>query len=204
MSADTIDDKDVGKFATGFERYAFAKEFVLGSESWQKAEEKVKIYLANRKALSDVPSLYFEAGVTFWREYQFLFLCQFVEFKLTELIERVRVAGKLKPEFVEKLKKHRKADPRRVKDARRIISPASLLEDIGFTFGGLINIIENQTLPFNEKDSLLKELNIFNKNRVKFIHLSFGGRDGAGTDIAAALQFGKLLLARLEAFKVWS
>lgn len=204
MSTDTIDDNDLKKFAIGFERYAFAQKFVLESESWQQAEEKVKKYLTDRKALSEEASSYFEAGVTFWREYQFLFLCQIVEFKLTELIERVRFTGKLKPEFLEGLKKRPKADPERAKDVRRLISPASLLEDFGFTFGGLVNIIENETLPFNEKDSLLKELNAFNKSRVKFIHLSFGGRKSAGTDISDALQSGKLLLKRLDSFKVLS
>jgi hypothetical protein len=202
MSNDDFDDKTVKKFAIGFQRYAFGPEFVLESDTWPEAEEKIEKFLAAWKAHGDKPSPYYEANKTLWQEYQFLFLCQIVEFKLTELIERLRVAGTLKPEFLSTLQKKPKADPERAKDDRRIVSPASLLGDLGYTLGGLIKMIEDETIDFEHKDSLLAELKQFNEDRVKFIHLSFGGKESAGTDIADALQSGKGLLKRLEHFKV--
>ncbi|MGA6971572.1 MAG: hypothetical protein WBY93_08080 [Candidatus Binatus sp.] len=202
MGSKKLDDDAVLKFARGFERYAFGPKFVLESDSWLEAEQKVNDFLKRRNARSEEPSPYFEAGKTFWREYQFLFLCQTIEFKLTEVIEHLRVAGKLKAEFLATLRQNPKVDPERAKSDRRLVSPASLLEDFGYGLGGLVQIIEKEALPFEGKDSLLAELKALNKDRVKFIHHSFGGRDSAGTDIARAFQAGKLLLKRLEGFKV--
>src|SRR5208282_1459414 len=202
MNTDTIDDNDLVKYAVGFERYAFGPRFVLESESWQEAEEKIKKYLAARKAHGDETSRsYYEVGRTLWREYQFLFLCQIVEFKLAELIDRLRGAGKLKVEFVTKLQGDPKADPERAKNVSRLTSPASLLEDFGYGLGRLVAIIEGETLTFDQRDEMLEELKAFNKDRVRFIHHSFGGKETAGTDIADALRSGKLLLKRLEALR---
>ncbi|HEY6421476.1 MAG TPA: hypothetical protein VIX59_20965 [Candidatus Binataceae bacterium] len=62
-----------------------------------------------------------------------------------------------------------------------------------------MRIIESSTLSFDQRESVLRDLKAFNKDRVKFIHHSFGGKENAGTDIGDALQSGKLLLKRLEA-----
>jgi hypothetical protein len=201
MNTDTIDDNDLVKRAVGFGRYAFGPRFVLESESWQEAEDKIKNFLADSKARGDEASLYYEVGRTLWREYQFLFLCQIVEFKLAELINRLRGAGKLKVEFVTALQADPKADPERAKEVSRLTSPTSLLEDFGYGLGRLVAIIDGESVPFDQRDEMLEELKAFNKDRVKFIHHSFGGKETAGTDIADALRSGKLLLKRLEALR---
>jgi hypothetical protein len=199
VNDDTPVDKALLKFAIGFERYAFGAGFVLESESWKEAEAKIKDYLAARKTHGGEASLYFEPDKTLWREYQFLFLCQLVEFKLAELIDRLRRAGNLKTEFITKLQESPKANRERARKVSRLTSPASLLEDFGYGLGQLTAIIRDETLPFDQRDCLLEELNEFNKDRVKFIHHSFGGKETAGTDIVDALRSGKFLLKRLEA-----
>lgn len=198
MKNNTNEDNDLVKFAVAFERYVFGQRFVLESESWQDAEEKIKDFLAARKARDGV-ALYYEVDRTLWREYQFLFLCQIIEFTLAELIGRLHGAGSLKAEFIAELQNHSKADPERAREVSRLTSPAALLEDFGFGLGRLVKIVEDKTLPFEQRDSVLEELKSFNRDRVKFIHHSFGGKENAGTEIADALRSGKLLLKRLEA-----
>ncbi|HEY6421475.1 MAG TPA: hypothetical protein VIX59_20960 [Candidatus Binataceae bacterium] len=115
MKTDTTENNDLAKFAIGFERYALGQQFVLESESWQEAEDKIKRLLAARKARDEI-SLYFEADRTLWREYQFLFLCQIIEFKLAEFIDHLRGGEKLKAEFIAELQNNAKADPERARE----------------------------------------------------------------------------------------
>jgi hypothetical protein len=186
--------------AHGFQRYSFGREFVLESESWREAEEKIDRFLQRRKESSpgDI-SYYSDGGLVLWREYQLLFMCQFLEFRVAELIGHLHRLGYLKDEYVSTLSCSSKANAERVKDLHRLTSPASLLVDFGFNLGSLLNILENHTLPFGRKDELVTALQTFNSGRVAFIHHSFNSEKKSGTTttrqlVAETLQRGKLVL----------
>ncbi len=187
--------------AHGFERYAFGPDFVLESESWQEAAEKIDSFLRRRtKRSSEAVSYYSEGEFVLWREYQLLFMCQYLEFRITELIGHLHRSGQLQDEFVLSLTRHPKASPERSKDPQRLTSPASLLVDLGYNLGGLLSILEKQTLPFDRKSELLGALSTFNTGRNDFIHRSFssGKKSRAATTaglIGETLRCGKLVLA---------
>ncbi len=188
----------------GFERYFLGKEIILDSESWQSAQTKIREIFERRRSWgSDVVIYYDEAGTILWQEYQFLFLCQFLEFRLTEFLSKLARCGKIKGTFLERLRKSPKADAKRAENIPRLLSPASLLVDLGYTLGGLITILSRNTLGFEGKSELLDQLETFNRSRVSFIHLSFNGHNRVGDKrieevIHNGLQVGAQILNFLD------
>lgn len=121
--------------AHGFERYAFGPNFVLESSSWNEADQKIAEFLRRRAERSPeaAESYYSAGGEGLWREYQLLFMCQLVEFKVTEVISQLCERELLKADYIATLRSSPRADPERARDARRIVSPASLLVDFGLS-----------------------------------------------------------------------
>ncbi len=187
--------------AYGFERYTFGPDFVLGVSSWEVAARKVENFLRRRRELSPDTTSYYGAGINvLWREYQLLFMIQFLEFRLAELISDLATAEQVKAEYIERLRKSEKADAERVKKPRRLMSPASLLVDFGFTLGGLVNIIRNETLDFERKSDLIAAVNDFVLGRNDFIHRSFSGKRNASASapsqaVAETLALGNRVLS---------
>jgi len=81
MKRDVITVKEPGRYPIsadavhGFQRYSFGQEFVLESESWREAEEKIDRFLRRRKksSLGGI-SYYSDGGLMLWREYQMLYM----------------------------------------------------------------------------------------------------------------------------------
>lgn len=91
------DEHNPGAAVYGFQRYSFGPGFVLESNSWQEAEEKINGFLDRRQKNSPgAASYYSEGGIILWREYQLLFMCQFVEFRVAELLSHLKRNGHLK------------------------------------------------------------------------------------------------------------
>ena len=189
---------------SGFERYAFGKDFILESDSWAQARVKIKHFLAGRREIgAHVASYYDDADAILWREYQFLFLCQLLEFRLAEFLSHLTMQGKITDSFLRKLQKSPKADSERKTRIARLMSPASLLVDFGCTLGGLIAVLCKESLDFVDRAKLLKELTGFNRNRVSFIHHSFNTKNKAGGAglreiLDLGLQRGIEILALLD------
>lgn len=160
-------------WAYSFDRYRNAK-YILDSESWKDAQDKINKSNNIDKIEKNDEFFYYDSnGTILWNEYKFLFLCQFLEFRTAELISSLQGKRKIKPEFILKCKKNKKADLDRAKKDTRIMSPASLISDLGYTLGNLIDILDNKTEDFNNKVKILEKLNKFNSYRVSFIHHSF-------------------------------
>jgi hypothetical protein len=68
-------------------------------------------------------------------------------------------------ESILELQRHHKANQEQAKKSHRVTSPASLLVDFGYTFGRLIEILDEQARTFLGKDKLLGELKSFNRDR---------------------------------------
>jgi hypothetical protein len=177
------DANEALNWAQAFERYINA-ENILGSTSWKEARDKIDRILDARTKRGDGNILYYDiADNTLWNEYKFMFLCQLVEFKTAELFYRLEKDGKIKPEAISELRTHKKADPDRsaAEDNGHILSPASLISDIGDTLGNLINRLNQSSCDFENKDKLLSLLNEFNKYRVSFTHHSFSTKKKTGS-----------------------
>ena len=189
---------------SGFERYAFGKEFILESESWTEAQAKIGDFLARRKETGvEVASYYDEAGAILWREYQFLFVCQLLEFRLAEFLSHLTTQEKIADIFLKSLQKSPKADPKRAKKVARLMSRASLLVDFGCTLGSLIDVLAKETLEFENKAELIEKLRDFNRNRISFIHHSFNTKNKAKTaglreTLDLGLQKGVEILALFD------
>jgi hypothetical protein len=189
---------------SGFERYAFGKDFILESDSWIQAQAKIRHVLAGRKEIGVEVAFYYDGdGAILWREYQFLFLCQLLEFRLAEFLSHLATQGKIVGAFLKRLQKSQKADPKRAKKVTRLMSPASLLVDFGYALGSLIVILSKQSLDFANKANLIEQLEAFNRNRISFIHHSFNTKNKAKTvgvreTLDLGLQKGVELLALLD------
>ena len=179
--------------AQGSERYIFA-DHILDSQSWQEAENKIQERLNKRKDRGDDNVLYYGlTSNTLWDEYKFLFLCQFIEYRIAELLSKLEGEEKVKPEFISTLKEHKRADYKRAKESRRIMSPASLVSDLGFTLGQLVKIVKDQTFDFDGKIDLLSKLEDFNKYRVSFMHHSFSTKKKVGeTSLSSVILYGTM------------
>ncbi len=174
--------KDALNWAQGFERYTNSK-YILDSSSWEEAQNKIDNILNVEKARGNHTVLYYEVeDNTLWNEYRFLFLCQFLEFKTAEFFSKLEGEGKVKQEFILKLKKDKKANTERASSAdnKRILSPASLISDLGFNLGDLVVELERSTSNFGNKEKLLNCLKKFNVHRISFTHHSFNTKKKAG------------------------
>jgi hypothetical protein len=188
-------------FVHSHQRYAAAFD-ILESKSFCEALGKIN-YNARSVVSSKKYKVYYYDENTLWDEYRFLFLCQFLEFKLAEIFTSRKVI--VKKEFILKLKANKKANPDRVASENndRILSPASLLFDFGYNLGGLIEILRNNTDNFVTKQKLLEKLTEFNKFRVSFTHHSFTtdkklGRVSLGSVIAGGIKSGIKALKMLN------
>ena len=160
-------------WAQSSERYRTAG-LILDSKSFEEAQSKIDQNLVKRKERGDNNLIYYEiADHALWNEYQFFFLCQFLEFKTAELFSKPEL--KTKPAFILQLKEEKKANSDRVSavGGKRILSPASLISDLGFNLGDLIVALEKETDNFNGKEGLISKLKDFNRYRVSFVHHSF-------------------------------
>jgi len=174
--------KDTLNWAQASERYNNAN-YIFNSKSQKEAQEKIDCMLRKRKERGDYNVLYYEIGKEIlWNEYQFLFMCQFLEFKTAELFYKLDKKGKVKEDFISSLKIKPKANIERAnsKGGERILSPASLLYDFRCNFGCLIELLDNKTFDFSNKNELLKKLRKFNQFRIGFTHHSFNSNKGAG------------------------
>jgi hypothetical protein len=182
----------------GLQRYMFGLDIVLESTSWRGAEEKIDHFFEYEWSGPRSLSYYSEGSLVLWREYQLLFMCQFLEFRAAELIGHLYGIGCLKDQLLTKLSGKRKAKPERVKHPRRLVSPASLLVDLGVPLEGLIKIVEEDTLPFDRKDDIVTALLTFKSGRNDFIHHSFNREKKltttSGDLVAETLQCGKRVL----------
>jgi hypothetical protein len=173
------DRKATISWAQAIERYFEIEKIILYSNSWKEAEEEIeKIRTNNKKRGYEM--IYYGDNSILWKEYQFLLFCQLIEYKLAELMTLLYKRGLIKLEFIEKLKKNKKIDKQKISSDIRIISADSLIADLGYTLGELIEIINNNCKDFILKDTFIHNLNDFNKHRISFIHHSFTTDKKAG------------------------
>ena len=167
--------KELAGGAQGFERYAFGPRFILKSSSWRDAAEKIAAFLVRRESYDSdaVESYYSEGADVLWREYQLLFMCQLLEFRLASFIGDLHRRKRLRKKYVAGLMKHRRANAERAKKPERLVSPRSLLVDIGLPLGELVKVVREQTLRFHKRAELLRKLDRFTNFRNAFIHHSF-------------------------------
>ncbi len=169
-------EKELTNWIDGVERYLSGEDIILQSSSWEDAKEMARKHIEKRKAgpLLNNDFFYFDSnGEIMWQEYQFLFLCQYIEFKLAEYIFTLFKKNKVNPEYLEELKKNKKINTERALSPERMLSPASLIIDLGYSLGGLIEIIKEKTIDFDTKQDILIELDKFNSDRISFVHHAF-------------------------------
>jgi hypothetical protein len=186
--------------AAGFERYYYGRKVVLESESFEDANKKIKNLIDSRGGTGQRRRFYYsEGGSLLWSEYQFLFLCQLIEFKTAEAISVLAKVQLVSPELVEHLKQGKRANPERSKSPQRLVSPASLLGDFQFNLGKLAKIIDSDVRPFQGKKRLLSRLKAFNRERNTFIHRSFNNSPKSPSEcITHGLFIGKRLLQLID------
>lgn len=173
-------DKSSINLGQSSERYTFS-DYILSSESWNEAQGKINNIIKSRKERGNNTILYYDIDDnTLWIEYKFIFLCQFIEFRTAELFCNLNEKKKVNKDFISKLKSKSRANKERRNSDNRILSPASLISDLGFNFGDLIDILNKETDEFDNKNIILKKLKKFNGYRISFVHNSFNTKKKIG------------------------
>jgi len=185
--------------AGGFTRYVFGKEIILDSSSWEKAQNNIK--KEQKKYFTSNNKNYFYKNNSLWKEYQFLFLVQLVEFQLAEIIgflyEKKKIEKKCIKDFINS-KKGKGIDAERKSNPKRILSPYTLLVTLEKNLGSLINLLEIYSLSFDGKKELLDKLNKFRAKRNDFIHHSMSNSIKLSETLKDGMILGKETLNKFE------
>lgn len=169
----------------GLSRYYDGPKIILENKSFKGAEKTInneKEKWTKRYKLNHKHCYYYDKKFL-WEEFQILFLIQFVEFRLTEIISYLYNAGKIKPDYVDKM--FEKAKKQGEKNKNRIFSPRVILVIFKMSLGRMIDeIIKKNTSDFFRKTELLSMTKEFNNERCDFVHKSFNNC----TDIDATIK----------------
>lgn len=165
----------------GFNRYILGPEVVLNSRTRKEAIQKAT-QIRREYQFSDLN--YPFTCPKMWKEYRFLFLCTFVEFKLAELIykKRKRIAGEYIKNKKLQINKH--------------FTPRCLLIEKKCNLGKLIDIIDCH-MKFKGKNKLVKRLRVFGKKRNAFVHHSFSSQTNNNYILKSGIHLGKDVLKLL-------
>lgn len=179
----------------GFNKYTIGRDIVLNSQNYYDAQQKIERYIKQKKTGDE--GFYYKKN-RLWEEHQFLFLAQLIEFRTADFIGNLYRRKKIRSEYLKKLKNNKKIISNKISKPNEIFSPYTLLVVLGMNLGELINIIERQSINFKGKQSLIKKLNFFKKQRNIFIHHSLSSYTKIEMVFNKGMKIGKEILQKFD------